>query len=196
MKIAILGGRFDPIHVGHLIIAQDIYETFEMDRILFLPSYNPPHKPTVASYEHRYNMVKLAIEGTPYMDVSMLERELALEKSYTYLVVKELMKRHPENEYFLIVGSDQFMVIDTWYRYRELLELISIIVVNRSRAKGNYPKDYLDNVILHEGRIVEVSSSEIRKRIEEGKEFRFLVPESVYRYILKHKLYMGSKVGK
>ncbi len=188
MAIALIGGRFDPIHIGHLIIAEDLLEILNVEKVVFLLSYNPPHKIVYSSFEDRFNMVKIAINNYEKFEVWDIERKMNLEKSYSFLVLKEILRMGYKNLYF-VIGSDQFENFKNWYNYEEILNIVKVVVVQRPARNYNYPKDLLNKVEILNNRLIEVSSSEIRKRIKESKEFRFLVPCGVYEYIIKKKLY-------
>lgn len=187
MAIAIIGGRFDPIHVGHLIVAQDILEILNVNKVVFLLSHNPPHKPVFSSFEDRYNMIKLSIENFEKFEVWDIEKKLNLEKSYTYLVLLEIL-RFVKEDIFLVIGSDEFENFKNWYRYEDILKMVKLAVVQRPESPYSYSSDI--DALTIENRIIQVSSSEIRERIKNGKEFRFLVPHEVYEYILEKKLYL------
>ncbi|MCS7245073.1 MAG: nicotinate (nicotinamide) nucleotide adenylyltransferase [candidate division WOR-3 bacterium] len=189
MAIAIVGGRFDPIHIGHLIVAQDILEILKVNKVVFLLSHNPPHKPVFSSFEDRYNMIKLSIENFEKFEVWDIERKLNLEKSYTYLILIEILKFVKE-EIFLVIGSDEFENFKNWYRYEDILKIVKLAVVQRPENPYSYSSDIVDRVIMIKNRIIQVSSSEIRKRIRKNMEFRFLVPYRVYEYIVEKKLYV------
>ncbi|MEO0143424.1 MAG: nicotinate (nicotinamide) nucleotide adenylyltransferase [candidate division WOR-3 bacterium] len=188
MAIAVLGGRFDPIHIGHLIIAEDLLDMLNVEKVIFLLSYNPPHKQVFCSFEHRFNMIKIAIRDFKKFEVWDIEKKLNLEKSFSYLVLKEILKFIKEPIYF-VIGSDQFEVFKSWYEYEKILEIVNVVVVQRPNINYNYPQDLIPKVKILNNRIIEVSSSEIRKRIKEGKEYRFLVPNGVYEYIKENHLY-------
>ncbi len=193
-KILVIGGRFDPIHIGHLIIAEDMKEELSVDKVIFIPGYHPPHRGVETSFEHRYNMVKLAIDEEPSFAVSDIEKRLGLEKSYSYLVMKEFKKEFPDARILFLIGSDQFKTFKTWYRYEELLDIVEIVVALRNTAdKKYYPKDLIERVKFAHNRLIEVSASEIRRRVREGKPFRFMVREPVYQYILQNNLYRGAE---
>lgn len=186
MKIGIFGGRFDPIHIGHLILATDILETFELNRIIFLVNYLPPHKPVFAPFEHRFNMVKIAIEGIQEFSASDIESQLKLAKSYTALVLPHFTTH---GKLFLIIGADQYKDFDKWYSHEKIMDLARLIVLDRPGiiTKGLYD----DRILRFSLRTIDISSSEIRERIRTGKPIYYLVPDRVREYIYKNKLYIG-----
>lgn len=185
MKIGIFGGRFDPIHIGHLILARDVLEAFALDQIVFLVNYKPPHKPVHASFEHRFNMVHMAIENIPEFNASDIESKLDIEKSYTALVLPHLANL---GELLLIIGADQYKEFDMWYSHKKIVEMAKLIVMDRPGVitKGIYD----DKILRFTHRRIDISSSEIRERIRTGKPIHYLVPDRVREYILKKKLYL------
>ncbi len=186
MRIGIFGGRFDPIHHGHLILAQDVLELLELDRILFLVSARPPHKGAYAPFEHRYRMVQLATAGMPAFEPSNLEARLNLEKSYTALVLPHLgLQGHTA---FFLMGQDQYRHFPKWYQPEEILRWVQVVVLRRPGAP-QHPGPYDHRVRFLETRLLDISSSEIRQRIREGKSIRYLVPDAVRAYIEAHNLY-------
>lgn len=188
MAIAIVGGRFDPVHIGHLIIAQDLLEILDVKSVIFLLSYNPPHKQTFASFEDRLNMLKIAIDNYDKFEVWDIEKQLNFEKSYSYLILSEILKFKKEKIYF-VVGSDQFENFKNWYRYEDILNMVDVVVAQRPGRVYNYPLDLIGKVRILNNRMIDISSSEIRKRIRENREFRFFLPLKVYNYIVENKLY-------
>lgn len=182
-------GRFDPVHIGHLIVAQDAAEFLGVDRLFFLPSHNPPHKPAFAPFEDRYAMVLRSVEDDPLLDVLDVERRLNLPKSYTVEVLRHLLPELGADEVFFLMGSDEFRNIHSWYRYEELLQMVQVVVLKRPFYEVEAVPEALSRVRFISRREVEVSSSEIRKRIREGRPFRYLVPEPAYRYLLERNLY-------
>ena len=191
-KIGIFGGRFDPIHNGHLIVAQDLLDKFSLEKIIFLISYNPPHKDVETLFHHRYKMAKLATYGNSYFEVSDFERKLNLEKSYTVLVLEALKKKLPHRDFYFIMGYDQFLQLSTWYNVEKFLELARPIVLRRGvEDKKFVSSPYSSRVIFITQRIIEISSTEIRQRVKEGKSIKYLVPEAVIEYIEKEKLYIS-----
>lgn len=187
MRIGIFGGRFDPVHIGHLILAQDVLEHAHLDKILFLLSYSPPHKEVSLSFENRLLLLKTALTPFKKFEVCTIERELALEKSYTVRVLEVLKKRFYKDELFFIMGEDQFINLNTWYKPHKLFELSKVIVLKRHEGEI---KTYLsDRVLYVNRRIVEVSSTEIRERIKNGLPITCLVPSEVETLIKEKGFY-------
>ncbi len=189
MRIAIFGGRFDPIHHGHLILAQDVLEHLHLDQVLFLVSARPPHKPTQASFEHRYRMVQLAVAGHPAFVASDLEARLNLPQSYTALVLPHLnLEAH---ETFFLMGEDQYRHFHQWYQPEAILQRVQVVVLRRP-GPPRPASPYDTRVRFLDSRLVDISSSEIRQRIREGRSIRYLVPPEVRAYIEAHRLYRSA----
>ncbi len=188
MRIGIFGGRFDPIHIGHLILAQDVLEEAKLDKILFVLSYSPPHKEVSLSFENRLLLLKEAISRYSKFEVSTIERELALEKSFTVKILESLKIRMPGYEFFFIMGEDQFIHLDTWYQPEKLFELASIIVLKRYDRDIRTP--FSEKVLYINRRIIEISSTEIRTRIKKGLPITYLVPREVEKIIKEKRFYL------
>ena len=187
MKIGILGGTFNPIHIGHLILAEETREKIGLDKIIFIPTYFPPHKEgsDIAKASHRLAMVKLATSDNPKFSVSDLEIKRD-GRSYTIDTIKELKALYPQDELNFIIGSDLLEYLDEWKDLDEIIKLVKFIVATRP----GYP---LEKIPVHIAtipiRAVDISGFEIRKAVKENKSFRYLVPLRVYDYINKERLY-------
>ncbi len=187
-KIGILGGAFDPIHIGHLILAGDVWDNVSLDKIVFLVNYHPPHKTVYASFEDRFNMVKEAIDGIPHFEASDFEARAGVVPSYTVKVLEKYIEYNPDAGLFLIVGMDQVASLKSWYNYEKLINMVNFIILKRPGWEA--PSDLnLRRVVYLDERLVEISSTEIRERIREGRSIKYLVPERVEKYILDKKLY-------
>lgn len=201
-RIGILGGSFDPIHFGHLIIAQDALERLELSEVVFIPAAIPPHKrhlQQVAS-EHRINMVRLAIEADIRFSVSDIEIQRG-GTSYTIDTVMELKQQYGEADLFLVVGSDTLVEFHTWKNFDRLIQLCDIATLVRPgdgsldeiaaqvRQLPAVKARLLANLI--EAHRIDISSTEIRMRIAEGLRIHYLVPPEVEMYISEHGLYRG-----
>ncbi len=198
-KIGILGGTFDPPHIAHLRIAEEARLAFNLKEIWFIPAGLPPHKfSPQTSFENRFRMVQLAIQNNPFFKV--LDIEKTSQPSYTLKTLQRLKKDFSNFLFYLILGWDAFFEIETWWHYQEFLDYAEIIVL--SRGKGNWKggekkvKDYAQKLWKKKEKVhflevfpLEISSSLIKKFLEEKKSIRYLVPEEVYFYILEHKLY-------
>ena len=192
MKVGILGGRFDPIHIGHLIVAQDVAEILGLEKVVFLVSYNPPHKKAIADFEDRFNMVRLAVKSRSDFTASPFEKQLNLPRSYTVEVLKELKKYYPNDSVYFLIGMDQYVKIDTWYKPLEIFHYAHLVVMERKSSTHKREKIH-PKIIFVKQREIDISSTEIRTRVRLGKSIKFLVPEPVEKYILKRKLYAGIK---
>ena len=187
MKIGILGGTFNPIHIGHLILAEEAREKLGLDKIIFVPTNLAPHKDNsdVAPALDRLSMVKLAIRGNKYFQVSDIEIKRN-GRSYTIDTIKELKCQFPEDSLYFVIGSDLLKYLDAWKDLTEIINLVSFIVATRP----GYPLEKLPRFIkTMEIRAVDVSGFEIRSCIKENKSFRYLVPEAVYKHITENSLY-------
>lgn len=188
MKIGILGGTFNPIHIGHLILGDEARRILNLDKLIFVPAYLPPHKEEedLIDAEDRYKMVALAIKENPFFEVSKSEINRR-DKSYSIQTIREFKDRFGEKaELFLITGSDVLEEISMWREIDKIFKLSNFIVANRP----GYPtKEIPPEVRLISIIAINLSSSGIRERIREGKSIRYLVPERVRQYIIKKKLY-------
>jgi nicotinate-nucleotide adenylyltransferase len=188
MKIGILGGTFNPIHIGHLILADEVREKLQLDKVIFVPTNTPPHKGNsdVADPLARLRMVKYAIKGNNYFGASDLEIKRK-GPSYTIDTVKAFKKEFPGDEFYFIAGSDLLKYLDEWKDFPELLKLVKFVVATRPGYPLEKIPSYVQRVSI---RAVDVSAFEIRQCIKEAKSFRYLVPDAVYDYIIMKKLYL------
>ncbi|MEQ1883876.1 MAG: nicotinate-nucleotide adenylyltransferase [Bryobacteraceae bacterium] len=182
MKTAIFGGTFNPIHTAHLTMACAAADTFGLDRVLFIPAGNPPHKETSTPFEHRFRMVELACAADARFVASRIEE--GKEKSYSIHTIEKL--QGAGDQLFFIIGSDAFEEITTWYRWRDVLRSVEFIVVSRPGHKITVP----EGARVHKLETVElpVSSSEIRRALAAGQTPE-VVPAEVLRYIRENNLY-------
>jgi len=211
-RIGVLGGTFDPVHLGHLAAARDVARAFNLARVLLVLSARPPHKQEAAdaSIDHRLAMLRLAVAGQATLAASDLEARRA-GASYTVDTLAEVARAHPGGELFLIVGIDAWREVDTWSRPEELLERANVIVMARpgvefldtdvnppvagrnscwyDSAIGSYVHKSGHRLIVHRFAGVEASSTDIRRRVREGMPFGHLVPREVARYIEDKQLY-------
>lgn len=188
-KIGIFGGTFDPIHFGHLITTQIVCEKRKLDKIIFIPAFISPHKirKFASSPAHRSNMTKLAIDGMKNFDVSDIEINKS-EVSYTVKTIEELKKQYDEIE--LIIGYDNLVVFDEWYKPDEILSMVELIVMKRSFDKElKSIHKYYGEAVFVDTPNIEISSTEIRERVNKGLPINFMVPEKVNDYINENNLY-------
>jgi len=201
-KYGIMGGTFDPIHVGHLVIAEEIRWKFNLDKVIFVPAGNPPHKDIskITSGEHRYRMTLLATISNSYFDVSTIE----LEKqgiTYTIDTIKELKSLCKNNtEFYFITGADSILELSTWKDVDQLLSMCNFVAATRpgfqlskieTKVKELESK-YNKCIYTVSTPALQISSTDIRNRIREGRPVKYLLPESVEAYIKKHKLYLDN----
>lgn len=185
-KIGILGGTFNPPHIGHMIMANEVKHALGLDEVRLMPTATPPHKASVhdIAADQRLRMVELAIEGVEGLKASAFEIERG-GVSYTYDSMKALTDQEPLVHFFFIIGGDMIDVLPNWYRIDDLVKLVQFIGVNRPGYKGlsKYP------VELVETPQVDLSSSLLRQRFKEGKAVQLLIPKSVEVYIRQEGLY-------
>jgi len=194
MKLCIFSGTFNPIHNGHLYMAEHILKNFDVKKILFIPAFIPPQKdndPKLTS--HRYKMVELASKTNSQFEVSDIEYKLG-GKSYSYLTVQELYKKYDiEGNINFIIGTDAFKNLDSWFRSEALRKIVNFIVFSRENdfSKENYAqmKEKGYNFQFAKMQFNNISSTEIRERIKNNQSITGLVPESIERYIKDNGLY-------
>jgi len=187
MKIGVFGGLFDPPHIGHLIIAQHVFEEFHLHRILFVPSGNPPHKLNYSPYQSRYAMTELAIAGNENFMISNIESSIS-DTTYTIETVRALSKEKTD-ELYLMIGSDQWMEIETWKDPEELFRECRIVVMRRPHYEITKESKFLDRIMISTAPLIDVSSTIIRSRIRKDLSVRYLVESRVYDYIKSNNLY-------
>lgn len=198
-RVGIMGGTFDPIHIGHLILGENAYQQFSLDRILFMPSGNPPHKrhrDGGASNEERVEMVRRAIAANDHFELSLEEMH---EQGYIY--TKETLWRlkmtHPDTDYYFILGADSLINFETWNGPEEICRLCTIVVA----VRDHMPISELDKKIVYlsekyqadirklESLNIDISSRTIRSWVAEGRSCRYYVPETVIEYMREREIY-------
>jgi len=193
MRIGIFGGTFNPPHMGHLILAQWVWEELTLDRVLFVPAAKPPHKigvPAIASDTHRVAMVKHAIALNNALELSEVEIERD-GVSFTIDTVKSLAEKFSSAELFLLIGADNLADFHTWRDPEGICKLAKLVVMHRAGfSLSSVDRRWHQYVIPIQTPIIEISSTEIRERLKQGKSIRYLVPDSVAEYILEHRLYV------
>jgi nicotinate-nucleotide adenylyltransferase len=201
-RIGVMGGTFDPIHVGHLVTAEEAWKQFQLDQVLFVPSGYPPHKEERRNLDadSRYLMAVIATSSNPHFKVSRMEIERA-GPSYTIDTVRELHGVYGKNtEIFFITGADAILEILTWKEPEKVLEECTFIAATRPgydlrKMEESLPEaekarhDSDPRVLVMEIPALAISSTDIRKRIEEGRPIRYLVPEGVSEFIEKNRFY-------
>jgi nicotinate-nucleotide adenylyltransferase len=190
-RLGILGGTFNPIHVAHLSIAEQVGEARGLGKVLFVPAHIPPHKdsPDIAPAEDRYRMTVLATESNPRFEVSRIEVDRS-GTSFTKDTLRELLKKYPGRELFYIIGSDAVAELPTWREPDVVVKLAKLLVVNRPGSElERLDERFRKNVEVVNVSASDVSSTEIRERIRKGLSIGHLVPPKVERYIKENGLY-------
>ncbi len=198
-KIGIMGGTFDPIHIGHLILGEAAYEQYQLEKVLFMPAGNPPHKRERkgrAGDRERAEMVQLAIESNPHFELSLME----MQKNgftYTYHTLEDLRSKNPDTEYYFIIGADALRDFDQWREPQRILQACHLVVAIRDWMS----EESFDGLIARrreefQGDVrklntpnLDVSSHYIRQMLQEGRTVRYFLPDSVLEYIEKHQIY-------
>ena len=199
MNIGIMGGTFDPIHIGHLLLGEFAYEDFGLDEIWFLPNGNPPHKETAdtgTSLEHRIEMIRKAIEGVPHFRLNLHEANTE-EHSYTYRTMQEFNQMFPEHEFYFILGADSLFSIEQWKYFREIFPTCTILAAMRDDKDARemqrqilyLTEKYGARIRLLQAPLLEISSTVIRDRASRDLGVRYMVPDSVAEYIRTNHLY-------
>ncbi len=191
MKLGIFGGTFNPPHVGHLIVSEHVCDHYHFDKIIFIPSANPPHKndPSMASAHDRFEMTQLAVKGNSLFEASRLEIERS-GLSYTVDSLAALISLYPRARFSLIIGYDNFIEFETWKSPHEIIANANLIVMNRpgfssSDARSEFSKSAEFVTVPQIG----ISGSDIRRRVKMGRSIRYLVPKAVEEYIVHKGLY-------
>lgn len=197
-KIGIMGGTFNPIHMGHLIIAEKAREQSGLDKVLFMPSGVPYMKDSrqVLPGKVRTQMTELAIRSNPFFDISTMEVERA-GRTYTYETLETLRAQNPDTKYYFILGADSLWKIEEWKCPEKIFAACHILAAVREEKTTEDMKEqihYLEktydaNITLLQTCRIEISSSIIRALCKEGKSIRYLVPEAVFDFIIQNKLY-------
>ena len=199
MRIGIFGGTFDPVHLGHLILAEQCRDQAKLDEVWFLPSYRPPHKAEagITRFEHRCDMLALALAGHPGFRVNPIEKELP-PPSYTAETLRELRERHPGDEFFLLLGADSAADLPGWYEPRRVIEQAGLVVVPRPGTMMVTAELLADALGLDPGALrmrvvacpdIDIASRDLRRMAATGHSIRYLVPRSVEEYVRERKLY-------
>lgn len=188
MRIGILGGTFNPIHIGHLILAEEALSKLKLDKVLFVPTYIPPHKNVDLSVKpkDRLKMVELAIADNNAFEVSTFELD-SKKKSYSIETLKEFRNIYGTGaQLFFITGSDLLKDLFSWKNVNEIFKISKFIVANRPGYPVKDVPEEVETVVITP---IEVSSEDIRRRLKDGRSIRYLVPEKVRAYIIKRDLY-------
>jgi nicotinate-nucleotide adenylyltransferase len=198
-RIGVFGGTFDPVHHGHLIIADELRHRLGLERILFLPAGRPPHKTDqdVSADRHRVSMLQSAIDGDRYFDISYIDIENE-GLSYTADSMREHQRRHPGYELMFLMGQDSFRDLPYWNRPGELAQLVRLgvamrpgVVVDVEHVLNRVP-EARNRVDFVDVPLIQIASSEIRRRVREHEPIRYQVPRTVEAYIREHRLYLSA----
>jgi len=190
-KLGILGGTFDPIHLGHLILAEQLAEKLKLDKLIFIPSASPPHKDLtlVSDAKVRFEMTRLAVEDNHLLTVSDIELKRE-GKSYTVVTIQKLKELYPDSELFLLGGSDILDEIRTWREPEKIFQLIKIIIGVRPGFNQINKEDvFFKKSTVFEINGLQTSSTQIREKVKKGESIRYLVPAKVEEYIRAKGLY-------
>lgn len=202
MKVGILGGTFNPIHTGHLILAENAYDMMGLDKVIFIPSgvsYLKEQDEIVPASD-RIRMVELAIGGNAHFSLSTIETDRS-GNSYTYETIEALMAQNPEDELYFIGGADILLSIHTWREPQIIFQHATLVIAPRNDTDPailNAQKDLLEKkydakvYLLHTSDL-EISSSDLRDRIAIGHSVRYYIPDDVLSYIQERKLYVGEQ---
>ena len=192
LRLGLLGGTFDPIHAGHLIMAEVVWEKMRLDKVVFIPSHLPPHKSArgLTPVRNRLRMVELAVCGNPHFEVSSFEAKRA-GKSYSIDTVRHFASVFPGAKLFFIIGCDALSTLHQWKDIEKIISMVDFVVVNR-------PGDFKSNQTIKHHSVfmpgIDISSSDIRERLRRKKSIRYLVPEDVRGYIKKKGLYKWNRI--
>ena len=198
-SIAILGGSFNPVHYGHLKMAEAAMESTHFSKILFIPTGTPYHKEQkdLLPFADRLKLLELAIEKYPDFDCSPMEGDRD-GNSYTIDTVRELLRQNPTNSYSLLIGTDQFLTLRSWHKIKELGQLADFYIANRNgemsfltfqKEKEALEKELSLHCKLFPMPAIDLSSTEIRNLLKEGKSIHGMLPKPVEEYILKKGFY-------
>ncbi|MNI24527.1 Nicotinate-nucleotide adenylyltransferase [compost metagenome] len=192
MKVGIMGGTFDPLHIGHMMAAESARDTYSLDEVWFMPSHIPPHKHEAgAAGTDRLAMVQHAVAGNEafrILDWEILRGGV----SYTIDTVRSLKEEYPQHEFYFIVGADMVEYLPKWHGIQELVKLLTFIGVGRPGTPldlAALPSFIADKVLLADMPQVDISSTMLRARAASGRSIRYMVPEQVYEYVQRSGLY-------
>ncbi|WP_264292702.1 nicotinate-nucleotide adenylyltransferase [Blautia glucerasea] len=199
-----MGGTFDPIHMGHLILGEQSFEQLHLDKVLFMPSGNPPHKRNRAgraSDGQRVDMVRLAIEDNPHFELSLAEMH-ETGYTYTYRTLEELKEQNPDTDYYFIIGADSLFTFDEWKEPARICRACTLVVAVRDHASSDELNQEIKRLSAeYEGRFtlldtmnIDVSSHQIRSWVSKGKSLKYYVPDPVISYMKENGIYRKKEV--
>jgi nicotinate-nucleotide adenylyltransferase len=203
MRLGIFGGTFDPVHLGHLILAEQCREQGQLDQVLFVPAARPPHKEegALTPFAQRVEMLALALAGQPAFRVDELEKDRP-GPSFTVDTLKAIQHRQPDADLWLVIGSDTLHDLPGWYRPAQILALAGLLVAGRPgwnlppveslRAALHLPEETPVRLTQIAMPLIDISSRDLRRRAARGSSLRYLVPRAVEAYILDKRLYLAG----
>ena len=201
MRLGIMGGTFDPIHYGHLFIAEEARVRFHLDRVLFIPNGSPPHKPdrAITPAAHRFAMARIATQSNAAFECSAVELDRS-GPSYTVDTLGLLGEEYPVADLFTITGVDAIAEILTWNRHAEVIQKTQFIAATRPGfdfeiLKKRLPKSYLDKIAAVDSTALGISSTDLRARVQQGRPIRYLTPDGVADYIAQYRLYSAVELA-
>lgn len=185
-QVGIFGGTFNPVHNGHLVMADQVGNQLGLDKVCFMPDATPPHVDTKGAIaaKYRVEMLAAAIAGNPLFDLELCEIERG-GVSYSFDTLTYLKQQHPDTDYYFIIGADMVNYLPKWYRIDDLVKMVQFVGVKRPgyTPQSQYPVLWVDAPML------EITSTAIRERVQTGESIRYLVPDAVAAYIEKEGLY-------
>jgi nicotinate-nucleotide adenylyltransferase len=205
MRVGVFGGTFDPIHLGHLILAEQCREQARLDQVLFVPAALPPHKQQqpLTPFSHRVEMLALAVSGHPPFRIEEMEKDRP-GPSYTVDTLAELRRQRPGDELFFMIGSDSLHDMPLWHEPKRILEMVTLLVVARAdwptfsarefEASLQFSHDFPLRYQVVEAPLITLSSRDIRRRISEKRSVRYMIPRAVEAYIDDKKLYQDLAI--
>ena len=198
MRVGVFGGTFDPVHFGHLILAEQCREQGRLEEVLFVPAPRPPHKPQpIARFDQRVEMLALALAGNPTFRIDEIEKDRD-GPSYTVDTLAELRRRRPGDDFWLLVGGDTIRDLHVWYEPRRLLEMAGLLVMARPGSPIPDRDELGARVGLPAGAVrlklvdapqIDIASRDLRRRAAEGRSLRYLLPRAVECYVHDRRLY-------
>ena len=207
MRIGVFGGTFDPVHLGHLILAEQCREQGRLDEVWFIPSWQPPHKQdqSITPFHHRVEMLGLAVAGHAAFRINEIEKDHG-GLSYTVDTLRELKRRHAEADLQLIIGSDCLPDLPKWREPGQIVTMAGLLVaarpswdlwsLERLRETLQLPPDAPVQMQVVAVPLIDTASRDLRRRAAEGRSLRYLVPRAVECYIAAHRLYQGVEAAK
>jgi len=198
MRIGIFGGTFDPVHVGHLILAEQAREQARLDQVWFVPAPRPPQKrdQAVSAFEQRFDMLQLAVVGQPAFRVDAIEKDRP-GPSFTVDTIAALKEKHPDHEFLLLIGGDTLADLEHWYQPARLAGLAPLVVMARpgvpllstDELRQRLGADVPVRLDVIDVPLIEIASRDLRQRVAAGRSIRYFVPRAVETYIGERHLY-------